>query len=155
MKINLTERSEFKLCGYSVETNPENNDKDISALLHDYFHRGKVELIEQIAKNKGEEYYGFSWYTQAHERYCYLFGKEVDDPEELPHGAQLKRIPKTQYAFEAFEAGSDIIRAWSDFFYKDIPESGYEPNYEHGLWFEYYPEGINGKYELWSPVVKC
>lgn len=150
----FAERAEFELCGYFVETGSEDNDKNINALFHDYFHQGKAKMIEQIAKNNGAEHYGLVWYTQNHEKYCYLLGKEVVAPEKIPLGAQLMRIPKTRYAFEAFEAEVDIIRAWSDFFYKDIPESGYEPNYEHGLWFEYYPDGIYGKYELWSPVVK-
>ena len=49
MKICITERTEFELCGYSVETELENNDKSIKALYYDYFHKGKAELIEQIA----------------------------------------------------------------------------------------------------------
>ncbi len=154
MKIYLTERGEIHLCGYSVETDRENNDKDIHTLFHDYFHQGKAELIEKIAQNNRAEYYGLSWYTQNHEKYRYLLGKEVAAPSEIPPGAQLKQVPKALYAVEAFEAEIDIIQAWTVFFYRDISDSGYEPNYEHGYWFEYYPNGVYGKYELWSPVVK-
>ncbi len=154
MKICITERTEFELCGYSVETELENNDKSIKALYYDYFHKGKAELIEQIAKSSNSEYYGLSWYTYKHEKYCYIIGKEVTNQEKIPSGALLINIPKAQYAFEMFDPEDNIIKAWSSFFYKDIPESGYKPNYEHGLWFEYYPDGVSGKYELWAPVVK-
>lgn len=57
MRIRFVDRDDFFVCGYSVETTLEENDKDIAALLQSYFHDGKSEHIDEIAKNKGSEYY--------------------------------------------------------------------------------------------------
>lgn len=155
MEIRSVYREDFYICGYSVETTLEENDKDIAALLQSYFHDGKSERIDEIAKNKGPEYYGLSWYTKLHERYRYLLGKEVVRPQTIPVGAEIKLVPKTHYAVGSFDRGTDIIQAWTDFFYSAVPGLGYTPNFEHGYWSEYYPDGVHGKYELWIPVVKA
>lgn len=155
MEIRFVDRDDFYVCGYSVETTLEENDKDIAALLQSYFHDGKSEQIDEIAKNKGPEYYGLSWYTKPHERYRYLLGKEVVSPQTIPVGAEMKLVPKTHYAVGSFDQGTDIIQAWTDFFYSAVPGLGYAPNFEHGFWSEYYPDGLQGRYELWIPVVKA
>ena len=154
MKIHFVDRDDFYICGYSVETTLKENDKDIAALLQSYFRNGKSEQIDEIAKNKNQEYYGLSWYTKLHERYRYLLGKEIINPGTIPVGAELKLIPRTHYAVGSFGQETDIIQAWTDFFYSAVPGLGYAPNFEQGFWFEYYPDGIHGEYELWMPVVK-
>jgi len=45
--------------------------------------------------------------------------------------------------------------AWNEFFYTDIPNSGDTPNEHQNLYFEFYPESVDGDYELWVPVVKA
>lgn len=155
MEIRFVDRDDFYVCGYAVETTLEENDKDIAALIQSYFHDGKSEQINEIANNKGPEYYGLSWYTKPHERYRYLLGKEVVSTQTIPAGAEMKLVPKTHYAVGSFEQGTDIIQAWTDFFYSAVPGLGYTPNFEHGFWSEYYPDGLQGKYELWIPVVKA
>jgi predicted transcriptional regulator YdeE len=41
MEINLVGKETFFICGYSVETTLEQNDKDISALYDDFFRNNK------------------------------------------------------------------------------------------------------------------
>ena len=54
----------------------------------------------------------------------------------------------------SFGQGYDGVKAWTVFFFEAIPQAGYAPNYEHGFFFEYYPDGVHGSFELWTPVVK-
>jgi HD-GYP domain-containing protein (c-di-GMP phosphodiesterase class II) len=51
--------------------------------------------------------------------------------------------------------GYDIIKAWNEFFYDEIPKAGYKVNEEYNLYFEFYPQSVNGEFELWVPVVKA
>lgn len=155
MEKRFVNRDDFYVCGYSVETTLKENDKDIAALLQSYFQDEKSEQVDEIAKNKGPEYYGLSWYTKPHGRYRYLLGKEAVSFQTIPAGAEMKLVPKAYYAVGYFDKETDIIQAWTDFFYSTVPKLGYTPNFEHGFWFEYYPDGLQEKYELWIPVVKA
>ena len=87
--------------------------------------------------------------------YEQVLGKETVNPSALPTEAELKEIPAAHYAVAYFEKDYDGVEAWTDFFFEAIPKVGYAPDYEHGFFFEYYPDGANGNYELWTPVVKA
>lgn len=154
MGINLVERETFWLCGYSVETTLEDNDKDVSTLYDDFLRGDKESILMSLAGSK-KGYYGLSWYTQGHERYRYLLGMEVGQENTAPDNAVLMKVPQTTYAVVHFPQGEDIIKAWTEFFYNAIPEGGYVVNEEHSLYFEYYPDSVYGEYELWVPVVKA
>lgn len=155
MNIKIAERDSFELCGYSRETCPANNEEDLNILFHDFFEDEQAKEIRAISLGGAEEYYGLLWYTDpTHQKYFYLLGQVVNAPKDIPHGATLKTIPKAQYAVCHCETGSDSIQIWTEFFYEAIPAMGYTPDYDHGFWFEYYPNGVSGKCELWSPVVK-
>jgi len=152
--MQLIERATFYICGYTVETTAAQNEQDVSALYQDFFDTGKeAVLLRSPGSKKG--YYGLSWYTQGHETYCYLLGIEVGKENEPPTGALLKTMGKTTYAVAHYPQGKDIIEAWNEFFYTDIPQAGYAPNEQHNLYFEYYPEDVRGAYELWVPVLKA
>ena len=43
------------------------------------------------------------------------------------------------------------METWTESFY--IPEAGYAPDEAHGFYFEYYPDEVYGRCELWTPVV--
>lgn len=154
MEINLAEKETFFICGYSVETTLAQNDKDVSALYDDFFRNSKEAILLNLNGSK-KGYYGLSWYTQGHERYCYLLGIEVGQENAVPEYAVLKKVPKTTYAMACFPKGEDILKAWNEFFYNEIPQAGFKVNEEHNLYFEYYPSSVNGEYELWAPVVKA
>ncbi len=154
MKINLVEEETFFICGYSVETTLAQNDKDISALYDDFFQGGKEAILTNLEGSK-KGFYGLSWYTQGHERYCYLLGIEVGQENAAPENAVLKKVPGTTYAMAHFPQGEDIIKAWTEFFYNAIPRVGYKVNDEHNLYFEIYPVSVHGEFELWVPVVKA
>jgi len=155
MQIRFINKSDFQISGYSVETSLNESGKDVAALYNDYFNTEKATLIDNVAKNKAAEYYGLMWYLEGHERYRYLLGKETVNPSAIPVEAELKEIPASLYAVADFEKDYDGVKAWTDFFFEAIPKTGYAPNYEHGFFFEYYPDGVNGNYELWTPVVKA
>jgi predicted transcriptional regulator YdeE len=154
MEINLKEKDTFFICGYSVETTSVQNDRDVSALYSDFINNGKEALLTNLKGSK-KGYYGLSWYTQGHERYCYLLGIEVGQENMAPENAVLKKVPKTIYAVAHFPKGEDMIKAWTEFFYNEIPKAGLRVNEEFNLYFEYYPGSVYGEYELWVPVVKA
>lgn len=152
MEIKLVERDTFFMCGYAVETTSDQNDNDISALYSDFFSSGKESVLKNL-KGSQKGYYGLSWYTQGHRQYYYMLGMEVGQDNTVPPNAVIKKVPKTTYARAHFRQGEDIIKAWTEFFYNEIPKAGFAVNEEHNLYFEYYPDSVNGQYELWVPVV--
>ena len=152
--MEFIERDTFHVCGYAVETTAAQNDADISALYQDFFDADKeIVLLGLGGSRKG--YYGLSWYTQGHEKYCYLLGIEVGPDNEPPVGTQIKTLVRTLYAVARYSRDKDIMEAWNEFFFSDIPNEGYAPNAEYNLYFEYYPGDVHGDYELWVPVVKA
>lgn len=153
MEINLVIKDTIFICGYSVETTSAQNDKDVSALYSDFFNNDKEAILMNLKGSK-KGYYGLSWYTQGHEQYCYLLGIEVGQENTTPYNAFLKKILRATYAVAHFPQGEDIIKAWTEFFYNEIPKAGFRVNEEHNLYFEYYPGSVNGEFELWVPVVK-
>jgi predicted transcriptional regulator YdeE len=154
MQLRITNGASFQICGYSIETSLEESGTDVEALYNDYFNSEKSLLIDSVAKNKSAEIYGLMWYLDGHERYRYLVGKETANLSVIPAGAELKELPASLYAVASFGKDYDGVKAWTDFFFEAIPQAGYAPDYEHGFFFEYYPDGANGDYELWTPVVK-
>lgn len=154
MEIKLLDRDTFFVCGYSVETTLAQNDKDIAALYSSFVQEGKeATLLNLNGSRKG--YYGLTWYTQGHERYCYLLGLEVGRRNAIPTNAVLKEVSETTYAMAHFSQGENIIQAWTEFFYTEIPKTGFGVDGERNLYFEYYPGSFDGEYELWVPVVKA
>jgi predicted transcriptional regulator YdeE len=149
MEVKIVQREEFIIGGLSVETTPENNDKDIEVLFS-YFCNRKMQLLNNITKNT-KEYYGVIWYTKLHERYKYLVGQKINS---ITNDFDVKILPEGQYACSKFSANYDPIKAWTDFYYKGIPEAGYKPIEKNDISFEYYPNGLNGEYELWTLVEK-
>jgi predicted transcriptional regulator YdeE len=152
MNIEIVERSTFCICGYWIETTLEQNDKDVAALYDDFFSNGKEEILMKLQGSK-KGYYGLSWYTQSHERYCYLLGIEVEQKNIAPENTILKELVKTTYAVARFPKGENIIKAWTEFFYHAIPDAGFHVNAEYNLYFEYYPSSVKDEFELWVPVV--
>ena len=155
MQIRFMDKASFQICGYSVETSLDESSKDVEDLYNDYFNTEKATLIDNAARIKATEFYGLMWYLQGHERYHYLLGKETVNLTVIPSKAELKEIPAAFYAVATFDNDYDSVKAWTDFFFEAIPQAGYAPDYEHGFFFEFYPDGVDGKYELWTPVVKA
>lgn len=153
MKIQLIKRGTFAICGYSVETTLAHNEKDVSALYSDFFTNNKEKVLKSLHGYK-KGYYGLSWYTKGHERYCYLLGVEVGLENTVPEKAISKQVPETLFAMAHFAPEENIINMWSEFFYKEIPEAGLKVNEELNLYLEFYPSSVDGEYELWVPVIK-
>ena len=149
MEVILIERKEFIVGGFSVETTLENSERDTEILFHD-FYNGKMELLSNFAKNT-KEYYGVMWYTKLHERYRYLVGQEIT---EKVKDFEIKIIPEGVYAYTKLSKDCDGIQAWTDFYSEAIPKTGYTPKEIDDIAFEYYPNGLDGDYELWSLVEK-
>jgi predicted transcriptional regulator YdeE len=149
MEVKLVERKEIIIGGFSVETTLENNEKDLELLYND-FHKSKKDLLHGFTKNT-TEYFGVIWYTKLHESYKYLLGQKIMD---IIYDIETILIPEGLYAFAKFPQGYDGIKAWTDFYQVGIPKTGYKPKEISDIAFEYYPNGLNGEYELWSLVEK-
>ena len=149
MEVNIVQREEIIVGGFSTETTLENSKRDTDILFNDFYNY-KMELLNNFAKNT-KEYYGFIWYTKLHESYKYLIGQEILDQSE---SFDIRIVQKGLYAYSKFPEGYDGIKAWTDFYSIGIPEAGYKPVEINDIAFEYYPNGLNGEYELWSLVEK-
>jgi len=149
MEVKLIERDEFIVGGFSVETTLENSARDTEILFND-FYNGKMESLSNFAKN-AKEYYGVMWYTKLHEKYRYFVGQEIS---EIVKGFEIKIIPKGLYAYTKLSKDCDGIQAWTDFYSEAIPKTGYAPKEIDDMAFEYYPNGFDDDYELWSLVEK-
>lgn len=152
--MKFIERDTLHICGYVAETDAEHNDNDLNKLFKDFFDDNKETVLRNLHGSK-KGFYGLQWYTQGHEKYCYLLGIEVGGECEPPVDSILKTIPKTTYAVSCYPHDKDIIEAWTEFFYTDIPNKGYAPNEQLNLYFEFFPESVDGDYELWVPVIKA
>ena len=153
MAIRTVLRRPFYICGYAAETTLENNDADIAALYSDFFTSGKEKLLLSLPGCRSG-YYGMEWYTAGHKSFFYLLGKEVDKGTKAPSGAIIKYIRAARYAVVELSAGTDIVKAWTEFFYTAIPYAGFAPDDSYGFYFEFYPESITGVCELWTPVIE-
>lgn len=152
--MKLIERDAFHICGYAVETDAAQNTDDLSGLYKEFFDNDMESVLLNLAGAK-KGFYGLMRYTQGHEKYSYLLGIEVGEKNEPPEHALIKAIPKTTYAVAAYPHDKDAVEAWGEFFFTDIPDKGYAPNEELNLYFEYFPNNVDGDYQLWVPVVKA
>jgi len=151
--MKIIEREAFHICGYAVETTAAQNKEAVSKLYNDFFASDKESILRGLQGSK-KGYYGLMWYTEGHEKYCYLLGIEVAGENKPPEDALLKATTTTTYAVAHYPHDKDGIEAWTEFFYTDIPKEGYTVNEQLNLYFEYHPESVDGDYELWVPVVK-
>jgi len=149
MEVKLVQRKEIIIGGFSVETTLENSQNDVEVLYKD-FYNGKMQILNNLTE-KTNEYYGVIWYTKLHESYMYLIGQEISKKSK---DFETKTIQEGQYAYSKFPKNYDGIKAWTEFYEKGIPEIGYKPIEKNDIAFEYYPNGLDGDYELWSLVEK-
>ena len=149
MEVKLIERKKTVVAGFSIETNLENNNKDTEELLND-FNNSKRKLLNNFTQNT-KEYYCVLWYTKLHESFRFLIGQEII---EKTKDFEIKIIPEGMYAYSKFTQNYNAIKAWTDFYEQGIPKTGYKPKEINDIAFEYYPNGLNGEYELWSLVEK-
>lgn len=148
MELRVVSRDSLLLCGYYVDTCLEDCGKDIAALW-DVFNAGKDDLYNAFGHRS--DLYGLMWYTQNH-RYCYLIGMEANESVCSPAGASRKNVPPARYAVVRVPASASAVDAWTEFYKKTIPEAGFAPDAAHGFNFEYYPDGADRDYELWTPI---
>ena len=153
MDVKLVKMEKRIIAGFSVETTLETNSKDIGELYNDFLNNGKKELLQNISNN-ASEYYGVIWYTELHKKYVYLIGQKINDNNLDTKGFNTKIIPEGNYCCSKFPTKYDGIKAWTDFYNTEIPELGYKPVEQNDIAFEYYPNGLDGEYELWSLVEK-
>lgn len=147
LEIRLAEREAFVVWGYSVETDLENNDKDIGKLWDDY-----KSVLESLSGNYSG-LYGVMWYTdETHKSYFYMLAVQIDNMIEFPENNSIQRleIPKGLYAIASLPTDTDLVEAWTEFYFKELPARKLETNHQHGIFFEWYP--VKGGIELWNPV---
>ena len=150
MDLCFESRSHFIICGYCVETSLETCEKDLSQLWKD-FNAKKTDLFDLFGYRK--DFYGLMWKTHG-SHYCYLIGIQVDSIDLAPEGACYKSIPAAYYAVASVPPSVSAVEAWTQYYEKILPGAGYVPNAGHGFDFEYYPNGGQGIYEMWTPVEK-
>lgn len=150
MNIRLQKREELRLCGYSVETSLATSVEDITRLWGKFMATG-----EGSADPKAEptNFYGLMWSTEG-ERYCYLISKESSLWKRSEEGTVRKVVPAGEFAVASIPALHSSIDAWTEFYEEALAKAGLQPAPGHVYDFEYYPQGDNGDYELWTPVVR-
>lgn len=150
MDLKIVNRNEITLCGDVVETSLDTCKKDLGELWDNY-REGKSSILFRNTIEYSKGLYGLMWYTQNH-RYCYLLGKETNPDRTDIDSARLKKVPAARYAIVSVPENMSITEAWTVFFEKILPEAGYMPDSDHGLYFEYYEDESNKTCELWTPV---
>lgn len=154
MQIELVEREPFTVCGSTTVTTLENNDADLSVLYDDFFRDGWDTSLAVVRPADEYGYYGVEWHTdESHKSYGYLLGVRAARGCSVPVGATTMDIPKATWAVARFPKGSDIIKAWTDFYVDCIPAAGLEIDEGCNRFFERYPDKVDGDFELWVPVM--
>jgi AraC family transcriptional regulator len=148
MDLMIEEREAFYIAGYVVETSLETCVDDISKVWKQ-FQREKGNLFSTI--REGEGYYGLMWYTTDH-RYCYLLGVASHQPVAEENELCCRAIPAGRFARVEVPEDDSVLEAWREFFDVTLPENHLAPDYEHGMFFEYYPEEYSAACQLWSPI---
>ena len=151
MRTRIVKRSAFRICGYAVETDLENNDRSISTLYEEFEREGYDGILKQLPLCE-DGYYGLEWYTEGHKSFFYLLGRAVGETAAAPLGAEIRAIPAAKYIVAEISARTNIVDAWTEFFYQVIPDQGYEVDEQHGYYFEYYRNDMTGDCELWTPI---
>lgn len=150
MIFRLFNRSAFSICGYSTETSIETCGTDVRKLWKDYESTSQ-KLYDVFGMR--EDFYGLMWKTKTSKSgYFYLIGIEVPKTGKLPEKAEIKQIPAAEYAVASVPLSISAVDAWTEFYYKVLPEAEYIPAIGHVFDFEYYPHGDRKDYELWTPV---
>jgi predicted transcriptional regulator YdeE len=150
MKLRLQNRGAFNICGYLTETDLENCGKDIGILWNN-FEINKKNLYTLFGVKN--DFYGLMWKTQ-NGQYCYLLGVDTELVNKSPEGAVCKQIPSEKYAVVSVPSTKSAVEAWTEFYDKVLPNAKLIPAAGHVFDFEYYPEGEDGSYELWTPVTE-
>jgi predicted transcriptional regulator YdeE len=70
------------------------------------------------------DFYGLMWYTDNH-RYYNLIGIEADNINKKPTGACGKCVPGTNHSVAHVPPIMSAVDAWTEYFEKTLPESGY------------------------------
>jgi predicted transcriptional regulator YdeE len=151
MNTRIVGRGAFRICGYAVETDLENNDQSISTLYEEFEKEGYDGILKQLPLCE-DGYYGLEWYTEGHKSFFYLLGRAVGETAVAPVEAELKHIPSAKYIVAEIPAGTNLVDAWTELFYKVISDLGYEVDEKHGYYFEYYRNDLSGDCELWTPI---
>jgi len=143
MEIQIKQQNDFIVHGYAVETILSSCEKDVGQLWEKY----KEDLLS-IHESKSC-LYGVMWYTENH-KYFYLLGLKSEKMPKSDMTAVV--IPAADFAVATVPSDMDTVEAWTQYFEKELPVLGYEPDAGHGRYFEFYDE--NGNCELWTPVIK-
>ena len=154
MDVKVTRIEEdITIGGFSVESTEKNFNKDIGILRDDFIHNGKMTLLNDITKNS-QEYYEASWYRSDKDGFKWLLGQKIENKtDEL----ETKTIKKGEYAVSKFPPKHDTVKAWVDLYGEGISGIGYRAieDDDINIGFMYYPNGLDGEYELWALVEKA
>lgn len=150
MRLKLMKRDAFSLGGYCVKTSLETCAVDLGKLWKECDMNSRKRYDEA---GKKKVLYGLMWKTEASgSAYFYLLGTETDAEAEMPEDMEQKFIPAAEYAVLSVPISVSAVDAWTEFYGKILPEAGYTPAEGHTFDFECYPQGLEGNYELWTPV---
>lgn len=146
MEVRFENRNSFNVVGYAVETNLDSAVEDIGLLWEKY----EKSLLKLANKNP---LYGVMWYTENH-NYFYLLGIEDKTSlvEENNNDSISLKVPSAKFSIATPPKNMDLIEAWTIYFESKLPNLGYVPNNDHGIYFESHHD--NGICELWTPVKK-
>ena len=153
MELRIVQIEEDILIGgLSIDSTgeEEDNNKKRELLFNNFTNNGQKGMLNNITKNNSE-YYIVTWLTSPAIRY--LLGQKVNEKTD---GLEFKLIKKGEYATKKIPPKSDSYSAWMEFYEKDIVGAGCRPlgQSEGDIAFEYYPNGLDGEYELWVLVEK-
>jgi predicted transcriptional regulator YdeE len=155
LKIEIVKRDAFQVCGYAVPTTLREYGREgnRAELINNYRTHDPSGELSKLSDTP-DELFALAWYASPGKVIEYLLGYAVPDGTVAPEGALVKHVAPATYAVGSFDAGTDIVRIWTEFYYEAGSTAGFQPDLQHDVWFEYYPEGLNGRYQLWIAVTQ-
>ncbi|MDR1767254.1 MAG: GyrI-like domain-containing protein [Propionibacteriaceae bacterium] len=146
MKLRIAETGGWLVQGYGIEvTVPEYGYNAVRERLY-------AEYDKHAARPKGETFV-VAWYTDRGKGHVYwMVGEAVSPQAEQPPGALRQTIYAASYAVVDHDPGDDLEKAWTADFYE--VSHAVDLYYEGGIWFEHYPEGLDGPSELWMRLAR-
>ncbi|MDR1768799.1 MAG: GyrI-like domain-containing protein [Propionibacteriaceae bacterium] len=153
MGIEIVDRQAFQICGYGIECTLQTWGYNAvrNPLFDKYRQADRAQAVEAVAA-PGSGLYAAAWFISRNGDIMYMAGRELAPGQAAPEGALVRDVAADKWAVASFPADADIEKAWNEHYYHAGTTLGYAPNYGQDVWFEYYPEGIGGPYELWIAV---
>ncbi|MDR1712504.1 MAG: GyrI-like domain-containing protein [Propionibacteriaceae bacterium] len=150
MSFRIEYHDAFALCGFGAQMTLReygyNNNR--ARLLADLQAAGHLETLDAL----GGDAFWAAWFCgDSPDEIYWVICRSVAATQVPPAGAVVREVAAHNYLVFEHEPGDDREVAWTADYYK-AGTIGVKLNYNREAWMEYYPDGYDGRYELWMSL---